>query len=157
MGVCLAGLVIWSDEIAGEAKAIHVRVRRTLRELEIPGELEWTGGSSVPRTLTRGDVDLHLRVPAESFATTVAILKDHFPIGSPHSWAETLAVFDIPDQPLPTGLAVTPIYSEHDRRFTRAWSRIAADPDVHRRYNDLKRHTTDDYESRKAAFFNDLT
>jgi hypothetical protein len=148
--------VIWSDDIADEAAAIHERVRRTLRALGLPGDLEWTGASSVPRTLTRGDVDLHLRVPPESFAATVATLKDRFPIGSPHAWADTLAVFDLPGEPLPTGLAVTPVGSEHDRRFTRAWARIAADPDLHRRYNDLKRLATDDYESRKAAFFNDL-
>ncbi|GAB2661672.1 hypothetical protein [Kribbella swartbergensis] len=148
--------MIWSDDIADEAAAIHTRVRRMLREFGIPGDLVWTGASSVPRTLTRGDVDLHLRVPPESFATTVTMLKHRFPVGSPHSWADTLAVFDIPDQPLPTGLAVTPIDSEHDRRFTRAWSRIATDPATHRRYNELKSHPTDDYESRKAAFFNDL-
>lgn len=117
----MADRVIWSDAIADEAAAIHARVRRTLQALEIPGDLVWTGGSSVPRNLTRGDVDLHLRVPAESFAGTDSTLREKFPIGSPHSWADTLAVRDIPDQPLPTGLAVTPIDSQHDRRFTRAW------------------------------------
>jgi GrpB-like predicted nucleotidyltransferase (UPF0157 family) len=151
----LADLMIWSDEITTRAAAIHARIERTLRAAGVPGELEWTGASSVPGTLTKGDVDLHLRVPAELFGATVEQLKGLLPVAVPSAWAPTLAVFDVPEQELPTGLAVTPAGSEHDRRFTLAWQRIAAEPELHRRYNELKREPA--HEERKSDFFSELT
>jgi GrpB-like predicted nucleotidyltransferase (UPF0157 family) len=147
--------MIWSDEIAAQASEIHAQVRRTLRAAGVPGDLEWTGASSVPGTLTKGDVDLHLRVAPELFAPAVEQLKQLLPIAVPSAWAPTLAVFDVPDQELPTGLAVTPVGSEHDIRFTRAWHRIAAEPEAHRRYNELKGRLG--HEEEKSAFFSELT
>ena len=147
--------MIWSDEITTQASAIHARVRRTLLAAGVPGDLEWTGASSVPGTLTKGDVDLHLRVAPELFAPAVAQLKELLPVAVPSAWAPTLAVFDVPDQELPTGLAVTPVGSEHDVRFTQAWRRIAAEPEAHRRYNELK--SRPGHEEQKSAFFSELT
>ena len=45
--------------------AVLARESRRLAELGVPGELVLVGGCSVPGALTRGDVDLHLRVPPE--------------------------------------------------------------------------------------------
>src|SRR5689334_6319500 len=145
--------MIWSDEIIDQAVVIHDRVRRMLRAAAIPGDLELTGASSLPGTLTKGDVDLHLRV--EEFEVAVEALKELLPVAVPSAWASTLAVFDVPDQELPTGVAVTPVGSEHDRRFTVAWRRLAAEPELHQRYNALKQAGPD--EEAKSAFFSELT
>lgn len=146
--------MIWSDEITAQASAVHTRVRRTLLAAGVPGDLEWTGASSLPGILTKGDVDLHLRVPPELFAATVEQLKELLPIAVPSAWAATLAVFDVPDQELPTGLAATPVGSEHDVRFTESWRRIAAAPELRQRYNELKRRP--DHEDAKSAFFSEV-
>jgi hypothetical protein len=83
-------------------------------------ELVLTGGSSVPGALTKGDVDLHLRVGPAGFAECVAALRGAYDVVHPEIWQDTLATFEVPGAPLPTGVAVTPVGSAHDVRFRRS-------------------------------------
>jgi uncharacterized protein len=108
----------------------------------------------MPGVLTKGDVDLHLRVGPEAFAEALARLADVYTPTSLSAWGETLAVFEVPGA-RPTGLAVTPVGSEHDRRFRRSWERLAAEPDLLGEYNMMKQESFGDpsHEQRKAAFF----
>jgi GrpB-like predicted nucleotidyltransferase (UPF0157 family) len=151
-----AALVL-SDTILDEARATCLWVRRRMAELDIDGEVVLTGGSSVPGALTRGDIDLHLRVPPESFDSAVDRLGTEYRAASLSAWAPSLAVFDVPAS-RPAGLAVTPAGSEHDLRFSRAWERLRTDPGLLEEYNDLKRTAIGDpsYEDRKSAFFTRL-
>lgn len=155
----LQASLIWSDTITDQAGRIHQQVRSGLTAANIPGELVWTGASSLPNLLTKGDVDLHLRVPAGTFDEVVTALDSFYPRASLHSWAPTLAVFDIPGRGLSTGLAVTPIGSEHDHRFTHTWHLLANDPALRAQYNALKQNAGDPetYEAEKSAFFSRLT
>jgi GrpB-like predicted nucleotidyltransferase (UPF0157 family) len=106
--------------------------------------------------LTRGDIDLHLRVPPADFDRVVGALKAAFTVVHPEIWVTTLATFEVTDDP-PVGLAVTPAGSEHDLRFTRSWQLLAADPALVQQYNNMKRSATAaEYEARKSAFFDML-
>ena len=69
-------------------------------------------------------------------------------------WQATLATFAV-EAELPTGLAVTPVGSEHDVRFRRTWQLLAADPGLVAEYNAVKAGGGD-YEERKSAFFDRL-
>jgi len=147
---------------AGFLEAAHAILRRERDRLQgllaQPHQLLLVGGSSVPGALTKGDVDLHLRVAASDFAPVVATLRTVYEVVHPEIWQATLATFEVA-APLPTGVAVTPAGSEHDVRFTRTWERLAADPELVRDYNDIKlRHRDDpeEYERRKSAFFDSL-
>ena len=124
-----------------------------------PGpDLALVGGSSLPDTLTQGDVDLHLRVPAADFARTVTALRGIYRVVHPEIWQETLATFAV-EAVLPTGVAVTPVGSEHDVRFRRSWQRLAAEPGLVAAHNAMKLAARDDpagYERRKSAFFDRL-
>ena len=115
----------------------------------------------MPGALTKGDVDLHLRVPPDAFAAAVAALSERPGLAElhrvvhPEIWQPTLATFDVV-APLPTGLAVTPVGSEHDLRFTRTWALLRERPDLVAAYNAAKLAGTigdDGYEQRKSAFF----
>ncbi|WP_432565139.1 hypothetical protein [Kineococcus sp. SYSU DK003] len=131
--------------------------RRTLHDAGVPGELVLVGASSVEGAVTRGDVDLHLRVPADSWPRAPARLGRLLPVVHPGIWSSTLATFDVPGTPLPTGLAVTPVGSEHDLRFTRSWQLLRADPHLLAEFNAGKLASPDaDYERRKAEFFDHL-
>jgi GrpB-like predicted nucleotidyltransferase (UPF0157 family) len=150
--------LVWSDSLLVEARRTRDEVSGALSSLGVDGELVLTGGASVPGALTKGDIDLHLRVDPDAFGDTVLTLRGAYPVASAHSWAPTLAVFAIP-APRPTGLAVTPIGSEHDRRFCITWQALRRDPMLLDQYNALKSETVDtvDYEHRKSAFFTALT
>lgn len=145
-----------SEEFRGEAVAILETQRRRLAELRVPGELSLIGGSSVPGALTRGDVDLHLRVEERDFRAVVDVLRTELPVVHAEIWSSTLATFAVP-APRSTGLAVTPRGLEHDIRFTRSWQLLAADPDLVRAYNAAKLADggvgDDGYERRKSEFF----
>ncbi len=143
-----------SDDLLPAARRIVAGVRDRLAPLLPPHELVHTGGTSVPGALTKGDVDLHLRVAPADFAATVAVLRTLYAVVHPEIWQDTLATFEV-EAALPTGIAVTPIGSVHDERFHRGWQRNRSDPRLLAEYNALK--TGDgDYEERKSAFFGRL-
>jgi uncharacterized protein len=146
--------LIRSDSIMDQARSLRHRVELDLHGAGIGGELLVTGPASLAGVLTKGDVDLHLRVAPSRFSLVVDRLAGIYRPASVHSWGATLAVFDLPAT-VPAGLAVTPIDSEHDRRFTAAWRRLRDDPDLLAEYNALKleHFGTPAYEDRKADFF----
>lgn len=121
-------------------------------------ELALVGGSCVHNALTKGDVDLHLGVPATHFSQTIVVLHSIYQVIHPEIWQASLATFTVPAA-LPTGVAVTPMGSEHDLRFIRSWQLLAADPDLLNAYNAMKlRYQGYDaeYEQHKSAFFDML-
>lgn len=136
-----------------QAGSILREQRAVLAEAGVPGDLELVGGSSVDGALTRGDVDLHLRVDPSQFDAAVGLIRGLFAVVHPEIWCATLATFDV-TAALPTGLAVTPLGSEHDLRFFRVWHLLAADPALVAEYNAAKQDATAaDYEQRKSLFF----
>jgi GrpB-like predicted nucleotidyltransferase (UPF0157 family) len=143
------------SDFADRARGIRARERARLTGLLPRHELLLVGGSSVPGALTKGDVDLHLRVPAAAFDTAVARLREIHAVVHPEIWQPTLATFTVEEE-LPTGLAVTPAGSAHDLRFTRSWQLLAADPALLGAYNEAKLRHRDDpeaYERAKSALF----
>ncbi len=148
-----------SEHVLPRANAALRRERRRLASLAPESELVLTGASSLPGALTRGDIDLHLRVPPAAWTATVAALSDAYRVVSPEIWSSTLATFAAPDDDL-VGIAATPMGSEHDMRFRAAWQRLASDPAALAAYNELKRsHAAGDvgeYLAAKGAFFETL-
>jgi GrpB-like predicted nucleotidyltransferase (UPF0157 family) len=144
-----------AGEIQERALEILATERERLQPLLAPHELRLTGGTSVAGALTKGDVDLHLRVDVVDFPATVTVLRRLYVVVHPHIWTGTLATFSVP-APLPTGVAVTPIGSEHDIRFTTTWQLLSAHPSLLAEYNAVKQTAGADYETRKSAFFDRL-
>ena len=146
--------LVWSDSLLDDARRTCADVAAALTALGVGGELVLTGGSSVPGALTKGDIDLHLRVEPDSFSAAVARLGQVYGVASRQAWAPTLAVFDVPGR-RPTGLAVTPVGSEHDDRFRRTWRVLRRSPERLAEYNSIKAATagTADYEPHKSVFF----
>ena len=125
--------------------------RQRLAPLLPPHELLLTGGTSVATALTKGDV----LAPAGrrlgfsgNCGDAAATLRRR---ASTHR-TDTLATFSVP-APLPTGVAVTPIGSEHDIRFVTTWQLLSSRPDLLAEYNTMKRTAGADYETRKLVFF----
>jgi hypothetical protein len=146
-----------SDDLLPDALRILAEQRDLLRDAGVPGELVLEGGSSVPGALTRGDVDLHLRVPPADFPAAVGKLRRSHAIVHPEIWGPTLATFEATGTTRSIGIAVTPVGSEHDLRFTRTWQLLRADPDLVAEYNAAKLAEDgprgEGYEERKSAFF----
>jgi hypothetical protein len=148
--------LIEASALLPQARRIHALERRRLLALIPDGELLLTGSTSLPGMLTRGDVDLHLRVPAARFEAAVAVLRERYTLVHPDIWTDGFATFETAAYDLPTGIALTAIDDEHDRRFRQTWERLANDPDSVERFNAAKRsHDQGDaavYEAAKSAF-----
>jgi GrpB-like predicted nucleotidyltransferase (UPF0157 family) len=70
-------------------------------------ELYHVGGTAVPGAITKGDIDVALRVPAARFATAVGILGMHFAIKQRENWTPEFASFgDDVSYELPVGIQV---------------------------------------------------
>ena len=150
--------LVLSGELADDARAVHREVSALLDRLNISGTLQLTGGSSTPEALTKGDIDLHLRVEPDNFVAVLARLDEALSRTNLDAWADTLAVFAVTgDRTIE--LAVTPTGSEHDRRFCVAWERLRSEPELLGEYNELKLRAfgTPQYDSLKSDYFTRIT
>lgn len=138
-------------------RAERARIAAVLPEAEV----RHTGGSSLPGALTLGDLDLHVRVPARRFERARERLSAAYTPYRPEMWADGFATFVVGGARPDTGIALTALGGEHDRRFVAAWERLAADPELLAEYNALKlRHegSTDvaRYLAEKSELFSRL-
>jgi len=158
LGFRLMKRLLHSEELSDDTGAVHREVTALMKRLDVPGTLELTGASGTPGALTKGDIDLHLRVEAVDFVAVLARLDEVLSRINLDAWAATLAVFAVPAHRT-TELAVTPIGSEHDRRFRLAWERLRSEPELLSEYNGLKLRAfgTPPYDSLKSDFFTSIT
>jgi GrpB-like predicted nucleotidyltransferase (UPF0157 family) len=110
--------------------------------------------------LTSGDVDVHVRVEEESFASALADLSGLYEPFHRDAWSNgESAFFFAPGGQPPVEIALTVVGSRDDLHHGEAWDRIAADPSLVERYNELKRQfegaSRGDYDAAKRAFFYD--
>jgi hypothetical protein len=76
-------------------------------------------------------------------------------------WTGEFATFVAPHAPVATGVALTAVGGEHDRRFLVGWERLKREPLLLEQYNALKLEyegapDADSYETAKSAFFSVL-
>lgn len=148
-----------TSALTGLARAFGAERRRILAV--VPGaEVIHTGATSVPTMLTRGDLDIHVRVAADSFPAAVEALRECYRDYRPEMWTDGFAAFVGDGGRLPVGVVLTAAGGEHDVRFTRAWARLSADAALVDELNALKRSGaeagTAAYEAAKSAFFDRL-
>jgi len=100
-----------------------------------------------------------VRTDRESFAATRKVLSDLYQPLVPDAWHSEGAFFVAPDSHPVVEVALTVIGSTDDLHHGEAWDRIAADPELIERYNELKRAheggLLDDYRAAKRAFFSE--
>ena len=152
--------LIPASDVQDQAQDI-LQAERTRLLPAIPGaQLLLTGAASVPGALTKGDVDLHLRVPRSGFAAAVDELSRRYRIVHPDIWTDGFATFELDAYALPTGIALTAVGDEHETLFIRSWERIASDPAALAAYNAMKERGVEldgaGYEAAKSAFFAEL-
>ena len=144
------------------ARAAFAAERARLVVAVPDADVRHTGGTSVDGALTKGDLDIHVRVPRARFDAARDTLDRLYLRYREEMWTRDFATF-VADpardrRPIDIGLALTAIGSEHDERFTTAWQLLAADETLLAEYNALKlshrgRRDAARYEPEKSAFF----
>jgi GrpB-like predicted nucleotidyltransferase (UPF0157 family) len=111
--------------------------------------------------MTRGDLDIHVRVAPTDFDSARDELSRAYASYQRETWTDEFATFVRADAEIETGVVLTALGGEHDRRFAVAWRRLRSDPELLGEYNALKEAhagAMDDhlYRAAKSAFFDRL-
>lgn len=56
-------------------------------------DVQHIGATSIPNSLTKGDLDIVIRVPAENFRSAIKTLKAIYKVNQPDNWSKTFASF----------------------------------------------------------------
>jgi GrpB-like predicted nucleotidyltransferase (UPF0157 family) len=135
--------------------------RAKIQALLPQAEVLHTGATSVAAALTRGDLDIHVRVMADDFSRACERLAHAYVSYRMDMWTAGFATFVAADTSIPTGVALTAIGDEHDQRFVVGWDRLRSDLHLLAEYNALKLNyeaapDATSYEAAKSAFFSAL-
>jgi GrpB-like predicted nucleotidyltransferase (UPF0157 family) len=146
-------------ELADTAKAIVAELETSLRELVPAGQIEHIGATAMPHGLTKGDVDVNIRVLQDDFPRTLETLRSHFPVAQPQNWTESYASFSDPSRALPVGLQVTVLGSPDDF-LVPLRDLMRRDAELRHEYDRVKRDAAhlgpDGYWKAKDAFLTEI-
>jgi GrpB-like predicted nucleotidyltransferase (UPF0157 family) len=140
------------------AIAAEIARHRAQIETALPdADVEHIGSTAVPGALTKGDLDLLVRVAGDRFSDAVAALGAIYAVHQGENWTTRFASFkQVPEGGVPVGVQLVVAGGTDDRLFTEWRDRLSADPALLERYNDLKSsHAGDDpdtYIEAKASF-----
>ena len=126
-------------EIVGSVSAAFSAHSARIATALPAAEIEHVGATSVPGAMTKGDLDLLVRVPAPGFAEAVDTLRGLYAVHQPENWTPTYASFADPaasDPPVGVQLAVAG--STDDALFGPFRDALIADPALLAEYNTLK-------------------
>ncbi len=124
----------------------------------LPGaEIEHIGSTSIPGLLTKGDLDINIRVAREDFEQAIGVLQQFYEVNQPENWNESFASFkDDHSFPLDFGAQLTVIGSELDD-FVNLRDKLKSDGELLAAYNAMKSKyqgsSMDEYREAKAEFF----
>ncbi|MDP3727615.1 MAG: GrpB family protein [bacterium] len=145
-----------SDEVRERAEQLFAEQKERLVRLIPSADIQHIGGTAVPGLLTKGDLDLNVRVSKEIFAPTVEKLKELYTINQPANWTNTFASFkDDTSFVLPLGVQVT-VLGSLDDHFVKHRDALLNNPALVMEFNELKKKFDGkdmaNYRSAKAEF-----
>jgi GrpB-like predicted nucleotidyltransferase (UPF0157 family) len=124
------------------------RHRERVAALLPDAEIVHVGATAIAGALTKGDLDLMVRVPADRFDTAASALRSVYSIHQPENWSATFASFVDPDEAdPPVGVQLVAAGSPEERIFEPFIALLRDDPRLLDEYNALKRRLDgSDYE-----------
>ncbi|ASS76791.1 hypothetical protein CIG75_18815 [Tumebacillus algifaecis] len=122
-------------------------------------QVEHVGSTAVPGSLTKGDLDIQVRVAKADFERAVELLSELYPRNEGNLQTDSFCSFQADQLLLPLGVQLTAFGSEYDF-FWKFREVMLANPSYVDQYNQLKRHfqgnEMDAYRIAKHEFFQTL-
>lgn len=144
------------DAARAAANGLFAKMLAALRQwLPGPADIRHIGATAVPGCLTKGDLDIVVRVNREDFAASEAAMAQHLDRNLGSVRMDTFAAFEDTTCAPPLGIQLTAIDGPFDdfHTFVEALQR---DPSLVAAYNALKSkfagRPMDDYRAAKDAF-----
>ncbi len=140
-----------SSEFGERADRLFAEQRHRILAVVPDADVQHVGSTAVPGSLTKGDLDMNVRVEARWFSGAVAELGKLYEINQPHNWTEAFASFkDDASFDLDLGVQLTVIGSQDDH-FVRLRDLLNDNPGLVVKINELKeKHQGGNMESYRA-------
>ena len=110
-------------------------------------EVEHVGSTAVPGCLTKGDLDVLVRVPRADFLRSMQVLDGLLVRSSRNDATDEYVEYDYEGHEFSASVQLAVLDGWHDRRFHGLKVRLTSDPRALKAYNSMKRV----YEGRPMA------
>jgi GrpB-like predicted nucleotidyltransferase (UPF0157 family) len=146
-------LLVREEEIRSRVAFAFESTGERLAELLPGARIEHVGSTAVEGSLTKGDLDVCVIVPAGELADATATLAHSFQIHQPENWTEGMASFVAPSiEGVEVGVQLVVSGGPDERWFVGWRERLRSDPNLRVRYDRLKRdHASGPVEAYRAA------
>ena len=129
-----------SSELAERVEQVFAAIRNEIGDLLPDATIEHMGATSVPGSITKGDLDVLVAVEVADFGRASRALAARYSIHQPENWTPSFASFSAPPRDgLPVGVQLVAVGSLEERQFLGLRDLLRARPDLVERLNDLKR------------------
>lgn len=149
-----------SENIRASSEKLFQQERSRILVTLPQADVQHIGATSIPGTITKGDLDINVRVSRKDFKKAVELLKKLYEINQLENWSDDFAslkkdgYFD-----LDLGVQLVIIDSKSDD-FVKIRDLLIRRPDFVKKYNELKikfeGKGMEDYRREKAEFFENL-
>ncbi len=146
-----------TDDVRGNAKTLFTSEKKKLTEIFPNAQIEHIGSTAIPCALTKGDIDINIRVGEKDFSEAVDTLKALYKINQPDNWTAAFASFN--DDARHLGIQVT-VTGSPDDCFVAQRDYFIDHPEVCAEYDVIKERCNgkdmEEYRFEKGKFFERL-
>ena len=122
-------------------------------------QVEHIGSTAIPGSLTKGDLDVNVRVEKDRFSEAVDALKQLYDINQPDNWEDDFASFKTDKLEIDFGVQLTVLHSRSDV-FAKKRDALINNSVLVKKLNEIKRKynwmSMDEYRKGKANFFESI-
>lgn len=148
---------IKTEDIKERIETLFDSEKERLRAFFPDADIEHIGGTSVAGLISKGDLDINIRLSQENFLSAIETLKGLYEINQLDNWTVGFASFK--DDSLDLGIQIT-IKGSADDHFVFQREFLKAHPEKIVELNTLKKKfedkDMDEYRKEKGAFFESL-
>ncbi len=127
-----------SDDIRAQIEALFEQVCKRLTELLGDVQVEHIGSTVIPDSLTKGDLDVLVRVPADRFSEVKAVLNQTFSLNASNSGLGGFASFEAEQFTGSVGIQLL-IDTATQPPFLQWRNMLMTDIEIKQEYDELKR------------------
>lgn len=148
-----------NEELYQNAEQAFLKHRSLIRRLLPDADIQHIGSTAIPGSMTKGDLDIQVRVEAALFPIAVQRLSTLYKLNEGSTQTDSFRAFKDDSENPPLGVQLTVIDSEYDF-FWKFRNILLMNDKYQKQYDDLKKNyegkDMEHYREAKSEFFEKL-